>query len=124
MMWLPELTATYLPGWAFNVAAIVHGEEAFLAAVFLFTVHFFNNHFRPDKFPQDITMFTGRVPLELYMHEHRREYDRLVESGEIDKYLVQAPPAPLTRAARMLGGTLITFGLFLLTLVLLGFFGV
>ena len=34
----------------FNVATIVHGEEAFLAAVFLFTVHFFNNHFRPDKF--------------------------------------------------------------------------
>ena len=124
MMWFPAVTASILPGWVINVAAIVHGEEAFLAAVFLFTVHFFNNHFRPDKFPQDTTMFTGRVPLELYMHEHRREYDRLVESGEIDKYLVQAPSAPLNRAARMLGATLITFGLFLLTLVLLGFFGV
>jgi len=87
-------------------------------------VHFFNNHFRPDKFPQDTTMFTGRVPLEIYMHEHRREYDRLVESGEIDKFLVQAPSAPLTRASKMLGATLITFGVFLLTLVLLGFFGV
>ena len=124
MMWFPEFTASYLPGWVFNVASIVHGEEAILAVVFLFTVHFFNNHFRPDKFPQDITMFTGRVPLEIYIHEHRREYDRLVESGEIDKYLVQAPSAPLNRAARMLGATLITFGLFLLTLVLLGFFGV
>lgn len=69
-------------------------------------------------------MFTGRVPLEIYMHEHRREYDRLVESGEIDKYLVQAPPAPIARASKMLGATLIMFGLFLLTLVLLGFFGV
>jgi cytochrome b subunit of formate dehydrogenase len=124
MMWFPEFTATYLPGWVFNVASIVHGEEAFLAAVFLFTVHFFNNHFRPDKFPQDITMFTGRVPLELYKHEHRREYDRLVASGEIDKYLVEAPSAPMTRASKMLGATLITFGLFLLTLVLLGFLGV
>ena len=124
MMWFPEVTASVLPGWVFNVAAIVHGEEAFLAAVFLFTVHFFNNHFRPDKFPQDTTMFTGRVPLEIYMHEHRREYDRLVESGEIDKYLVQAPPAPIARASKMLGATLIMFGLFLLTLVLLGFFGV
>jgi len=124
MMWFPAVTASMLPGWVFNVAAIVHGEEAFLAAVFLFTVHFFNNHFRPDKFPQDITMFTGRVPLEIYIHEHRREYDRLVESGEIDKYLVQAPPVPLTRAAKLLGAMLITFGVFLLTLVLLGFFGV
>ena len=40
----------------------IRSYYAFLAAVFLFTVHFFNNHFRPDKFPQDITMFTGAVP--------------------------------------------------------------
>ena len=124
MMWLPELTATYLPGWIFNVAAIVHGEEAILAVVFLFTVHFFNNHFRPDKFPLDTTMFTGRVPLELYMHEHRREYDRLVASGELDKYLVAAPAQPLRRGSRILGVTLIAIGLSLLTLVFLGFLGI
>ena len=123
-MWFPEITATYLPGWVFNVAAIVHGEEAFLAAVFLFTVHFFNNHFRPDKFPQDITMFTGKVPLEVYRHEHRKEFDRLVASGELEKYLVDAPSRPMDRASRALGATLILFGLFLLTLVLSGFLGV
>jgi hypothetical protein len=59
----PEVTASYLPGWVFNAATILHGEEAFLAAVFLFTVHYFNSHFRPTKLPQDITMFTGTVPL-------------------------------------------------------------
>jgi thiosulfate reductase cytochrome b subunit len=124
MMWFPSITASVLPGWVFNVAAIVHGEEAILAVVFLFTVHFFNNHFRPDKFPQDITMFTGKVPLEIYMHEHRREYDRLVASGEIEKYLVQSPSAPMRRGSKMLGATLIGIGLSLLALVLLGFLGV
>jgi cytochrome b subunit of formate dehydrogenase len=124
MMWLPELTASVLPGWVFNVAAIVHGEEAILAVVFLFTVHFFNNHFRPDKFPQDITMFTGKVPLETFVHEHRREYDRLVETGEIDKYLVQTPSPAMTRGSKILGGTLIIIGLTLLMLVLLGFLNV
>ena len=124
IMWFPIQAAVFLPGWAFNVAAIVHGEEAFLAAVFLFTVHFFNNHFRPDKFPQDTTMFTGRVPLAIYKHEHRREYERLLASGELDKYLVDAPTEPQSAAASLLGATLITFGLFLLTLVILGFFGV
>ncbi|HLF32327.1 MAG TPA: hypothetical protein VI566_15035 [Xanthomonadales bacterium] len=124
MMWFPSITASLLPGWVFNVAAIVHGEEAFLAAVFLFTVHFFNNHFRPDKFPQDITMFTGKVPLEIYRHEHRKEYDRLLASGELRKYLVDAPSGPMRRASKTLGATLILFGLFLLSLVLLGFFGV
>jgi predicted CXXCH cytochrome family protein len=124
MMWFPSVTAEYLPGWAFNVAAIVHGEEAILAVVFLFTVHFFNNHFRPDKFPQDITMFTGRVPLEVFRHEHQREYDRLVATGQIDKYLVDVPSVPFTRASKVLGTVLITIGLTLLTLVALGFLGV
>ena len=124
IMWFPIQFGAFLPGWAFNVASIVHGEEAFLAAVFLFTVHFFNNHFRPDKFPQDTTMFTGRVPLEIYKHEHRREYERLLASGELDRYLVDAPTEPQSASASLLGATLISFGLFLLTLVILGFFGV
>ncbi len=124
MMWYPAVTASVLPGWVFNVAAIVHGEEAILAVVFLFTVHFFNNHFRPDKFPLDTTMFTGSVPLEHYRHEHRREYDRLVESGEIDKYLVDAPSQPMARGSKILGTVLIVIGLSLLTLVLLGFLGI
>ena len=124
MMWFPGVTAAYLPGWVFNVAAIVHGEEAILAVVFLFTVHFFNNHFRPDKFPLDTTMFTGRVPLEHYRHEHRREYDRLVASGELDKYLVNAPSEPMSFGSSMLGAVLIVSGLSLLTLVILGFLGI
>ncbi len=124
MMWFPSVTADYLPGWVFNVAAIVHGEEAILAVVFLFTVHFFNNHFRPDKFPLDTTMFTGVVPLEHYRHEHRREYDRLVASGELEKYLVDAPSEPMTRGSGILGTVLIIIGLSLLMLVLLGFLGI
>ena len=67
MLAFPDVAAMFMPGWVFNVAMVVHGEEAFLAAVFLFTVHFFNNHFRPDKLPPpDIVMFyrhavAGRV---------------------------------------------------------------
>ena len=69
-------------------------------------------------------MFTGRVPLEIYKHEHRREYERLLASGELDRFLVDAPTEPQSASASLLGATLITFGLFLLTLVILGFFGV
>lgn len=123
MMWFPGATASVLPGWVFNVATIVHGEEAFLAAVFLFSVHFFNVHFRPDKFPQDIVMFTGVMPLEEYKQEHTLEYKRLVESGELEKYLVDAPSAPMTLFSKILGATLIFIGLTLLVLVLNGFAG-
>jgi thiosulfate reductase cytochrome b subunit len=121
MLAFPAAVAAVLPGWAFNVAAIVHGEEAILAAVFLFTVHFFNNHFRPDKFPLDTVMFTGAVPLEEFRREHALEYQRLKASGELQRYLVDAPSAPMKLGSKILGFALIAFGLFLLAFVASGF---
>jgi cytochrome b subunit of formate dehydrogenase len=123
MMWLPNLTGALLPGWVFNVAAIFHGEEAFLAVVFLFTVHFFNNHFRPDKFPVDIVMFTGTMSMAHFRREHALQYQRLLDSGELEQHLVDAPSAPMTLGAKLLGFTLIAIGLTLLTGVAVGFFG-
>ncbi len=115
--------AELLPGWVLNVATILHGEEAILAAVFLFTVHFFNNHFRPDKFPLDTAMFTGAVTLEELKREHAVQYERLVETGQLERYRVPPPSPAMTRGSRILGFTLIAIGLTLLTLVLIGFIG-
>jgi len=123
MLAFPSVTATYLPGWVFNVATLVHGEEAFLAAVFLFTVHFFNNHFRPDKLPPpDVVMFTGTQSLDEFRREHGAQYQRLVDSGQLDKYLVEAPSAGFKLRSRILGLFLIAVGLTLLALVANGFF--
>ncbi len=123
-LWFPTVSASFLPGWVFNVATLVHGEEAILAAVFLFTVHFFNNHFRPDKLPPpDIVMFTGAMSLEDFKREHALEYQRLVETGELEKHLIDAPSGPMTLGSKILGITLISVGLILLILVVVGFTG-
>jgi len=91
---------------------------------FLFTVHFFNNHFRPDKLPPpDIVMFTGTQSIEEFRHDHPAQYQRLVDAGELEKYLVDAPSAPLARGSKILGLVLIAAGLILLVLVSIGFFG-
>jgi hypothetical protein len=120
---IPDVTATFLPGWVFNVATLVHGEEAFLAAVFLFTVHFFNNHFRPDKLPPpDVVMFTGTQSLEEFKRDHTLQYNRLVETGQLEKYLVDAPSRPMTLGSKILGLVLIAIGLGLLIIVAIGFF--
>jgi cytochrome b subunit of formate dehydrogenase len=121
MLWFPNLTAAFLPGWAFNVATIFHGEEAFLAAGFLFTVHFFNNHWRPDNFPLDIVMFTGVMPLDKFKREHRIEYDRLAASGDLKRYIVDAPSVPMTIGSKILGFFLMAVGLILLVLIMAGF---
>ncbi len=124
MLAFPDVTASIFPGWVFNVVALVHGEEAFLAAVFLFTVHFFNNHFRPDKLPPpDIVMFTGTQSLEEFRRDHALQYQRLVESGRLENYLVDAPSKPMTVGSKILGLVLIACGLALLVIVATGFFG-
>ncbi len=119
----PHITASIFPGWVFNVATLVHGEEAFLAAVFLFTVHFFNNHFRPDKLPPpDVVMFTGTQSLEEFRRDHAAQYQRLVDTGQLEKYLVDAPSRPMTLGSKILGLVLIACGLGLLIIVAIGFF--
>lgn len=123
MLAFPHVTARYLPGWVFNVGTLVHGEEAFLAAVFLFTVHFFNNHFRPDKLPPpDVVMFTGTQSLTEFQHDHPEQFRRMLESGEIKKYLVDQPSRPFHLGSVILGLGLIAVGLLLLVLVVVGFF--
>ncbi|MGD0025837.1 MAG: hypothetical protein ABSC37_14660 [Xanthobacteraceae bacterium] len=122
MLWFPNATAAVLPGWVFNVVTIFHGEGALLAVLFLFTVHFFNNHFRPEKFPLEVAMFTGSMPLEQFKREHRVEYNRLLASGELEKHLVDPPSQGASVGAIVLGLTLIGIGLLLLVLLLIGLF--
>ena len=114
-------SAQFVPGWIFNIATIIHAEEAILATIFLFTVHFFNAHFRPDRFPMSTTIFTGSITLEEFKHEHALEYKRLQESGELEKHLVKKPSRSLEIGSNMLGVTMILAGLGLLTLVLIGY---
>jgi hypothetical protein len=67
-------------------------------------------------------MFTGSVPIEHFARDHTVQYRRLVESGELSKYLVDAPSTPMKLGSRILGAVLIAFGLLLLGLIVTGFF--
>jgi len=110
-----------LPGYVFNIATIIHAEEAILAVVFLFTVHFFNAHFRPDRFPMSTTIFTGAIPLDEFKHEHKLHYERMVANGELEKHLMKKPSKLVSGGSKLLGTILIMAGLTLLTLFLIGY---
>jgi len=121
-MWFKTLTAAYLPGWAFDVATVAHGDEALFATIYLFTIHYFVNHWRPDKFPLDIVIFTGSMPLEEFRREYAVEYDRLVETGELKKHLVDVPSRPMTLGSKILGLSLVAVGLAVLAMIAIGAF--
>ena len=84
LLWFPVFFARFVPGWVFNIALLVHGEEALLAVGFIFTIHFFNGHLRPEKFPMDTVIFTGGSPWTSCAHERPAEYARLQREGGLD----------------------------------------
>ena len=118
LLWFPEFFTRLLPGSLINVATIIHSDEALLAVGFIFTVHFFNTHFRPERFPIDTVVFTEGEPLEKFKLDRPREYRELVERGELEKHLIPAPPPVVVTFWRRFGFTALTIGLVLILLIL------
>lgn len=123
ILWFPEEATLILPGWMINVATVIHSDEALLAAAFIFIIHFFNTHFRPGKFPMDPVIFTGRVPLSEFKKERPREYQQMVESGELEKHLVSQMPEWFLSSARIFGLTFLIIGISIIFAILYAIIG-
>jgi cytochrome b subunit of formate dehydrogenase len=117
VMWFPEFFTRFLPGWVINIALILHSDEALLAAGFIFSIHFFNTHFRIEKFPMDTVIFSGRVSKTEMLHERRRWYDRLVATGKLDEYRVRDEWFRWKNIAKTFGYIAFITGLLLLVLI-------
>ncbi len=109
-LWFPVFFTRFLPGWFINVATIIHSDEALLATGFIFTVHFFNTHLRPEKFPMDITIFTGRMSLAELKRDKPREYEALVASGKLEENLVEPYPPIVVKTVRAFAWTALALG--------------
>jgi len=110
MLWFPEFFTLVLPGWLINVATIIHSDEALLAVGFIFTIHFFNTHLRPEKFPMDTVIFTGRMPLEEFKEDKPEEYEAQVRAGTLEDNLVDPYPPIVMRGVRIFGFTALFLG--------------
>ena len=109
-LWFPEFFTRFVPGWVINVATIIHSDEALLATGFIFTVHFFNTHLRPEKFPMDIVIFSGRVGLEEFAIDRPQEYKEIIEKGELDNYLVEPYQPIVIKAIKFFGWVALSIG--------------
>ena len=118
LLWFPVFFAHVLPGWMFNLAALVHGEEALLAVGFIFTFHFFNGHVRPAKFPMDTVIFTGRISEEELKQERAVEFERLQRDGRLAAK--EAPPPTLESQAFgwFVGGATMALGIVVIVLII------
>ncbi len=120
-LWFPELFTRFLPGWAINAAHIIHSEEALLATAFIFTVHFFNTHLRPDAFPMDDAIFTGYLTEERFEEERVLEKESLTEE-EYNKLLTKPVIGWPRRLISIVAYSFLLIGFVLLVLILVGTF--
>jgi len=118
MLWFPEFFTYLVPGWFINVATIIHSDEALLATGFIFTIHFFNTHFRPDRFPMDPVIFTGRMTLEEFKEDRPREYEQMVAEGRLEEHMVDPLPEGFVKALKFFGFTALTIGMSLVILII------
>lgn len=91
LLWFPEFFGQFLPGWVFNVSIIIHSDEALLATGFIFTVHFFNTHGRPEKFPMDFVIFNGQISRQEFVEERSAQWRRYQETGVIEHFEIKKP---------------------------------
>ena len=88
-------------------------------------MHFFNTHFRPDKFPMDPVIFTGRVAVDELRHDKPAEYDEFIANAtpeELAQRITGRASPRLEKAARIFGFTALAIGLTLIALIVFTMF--
>lgn len=113
VMWFPGRFLEYLPGWMVNAARIFHSYEALLAMGFLFTVHYFNTHLRPEVFPVDEVIFSGNIPLHEIEERYPAWYERVVDTDQVFR-----AKTGTSRLALFISGFYLSVGFVILILVM------
>jgi hypothetical protein len=85
-------------------------------------IHWFNTNLRPDKFPMDEVIFTGRISEAELQEERPLEYQRLVERGSLARLRTEPPPRWLRNFARVIAASAFGVGFLLLIVTLIAFF--
>ncbi len=80
--------------------------------------HFFNANLRPEKFPMDPVIFTGRIDEEEFQRDHPAEYERLRDEGRLERLRADAPPRWLRNFAWVVGFSGLGTGLVLIWLII------
>jgi hypothetical protein len=100
----------------------VHGEEALLAVGFIFTFHFFNGHLRPNKFPMDTVVFTGRISEHEFKDERLVQYERLTREGQLASSEAPPPSSESRWFGWVIGGTALALGIVAIVLIVTSLF--
>ena len=121
VMWWPHITTLILPGWIINIARVIHSEEALLAISFIFTIHFFNTHFVPNKWPINYAIFTGRIYKWELRNDRPLEFERLRKTKELPNLKTRFPTILTSLLSGVVGMSALIVGLLMVILLIWAF---
>lgn len=99
LLWFDNYVVAILPKGVLDVSLVIHYWEAWLATLAVLVWHLYSTIFNPQVYPMNPSWLTGKMPEEMYAHEHPehidearreteewnpREVDKPVPSKEVD----------------------------------------
>ena len=123
-LWFPVFFGKFFPGWAFNIATVIHSDEALLAAGLYLHDPLFQHAHAARKVPHGSrSSLPGDLTLQELKHERPLEYERLVgreQAGGTSGSARRRTGSPMQ--AFIFGFAVVLIGFVLLILILLGQF--
>jgi cytochrome b subunit of formate dehydrogenase len=69
-LWFDNVAVKWFPKGFLDVMLVVHYYEAWLATLAILIWHMYSVVFRPGVYPMNPAWLTGRMPEEMFRHEH------------------------------------------------------
>jgi hypothetical protein len=122
-LWFPSAFSWLFSGRVLNLAKMLHSDVPLAVGGVLFIIHVFNTHLRPEKFPLDLSKFTGLVS-EDHLLTARPEYlDRLRREGKLEEIRTTVPGERWLKRFAWAGLFILVAGLLLLIGILVANLG-
>jgi cytochrome b subunit of formate dehydrogenase len=123
ILWFPDSFCSFFSGRLLNIAKVIHSTQALLATGFVFAIHFFATHLRPEKFPMDKVILIGLVSEEELLEERPDYLKRMHREGKLHQLRGTVPHADILRYISLGGFVALAIGLGLLVGILVGAIG-
>lgn len=70
LLWFDNFFIQFLPKEVLDIALIIHFFEAILATLAILIWHMYSTVFNPHVYPMNPSWLTGKMPKEMFRHEH------------------------------------------------------
>jgi len=69
-LWFDNVAVKWFPKGFLDVVLVIHYYEAWLAMLAILIWHMYSTVFSPSVYPMNPSWYTGKIPKEVYKHEH------------------------------------------------------